>query len=546
MKDSFFSRLGRASRLLFSRSTVLRIPQGGGYPSIPPTGGLNQWSPEVWDPRTLHQKLQSRLYYQRQVSRNLFQESPMYRRFVLQSLTQVVGSQPLLFEFPQLSDGARQELKEKWVEWQTRPLSPRGQTLSELLKSVLYHRIIDGDCLVRVLPKMGRGTTKFVVYPGDAFAERHSGMKEDLGVEMGPYAEPVAYWVWGDYFNGDTTSQGRGGRAERLLPAIAWHFFETDHDAGVLRGHPHAHAVLYLLEQLRLYEDAMITRMKRQAQPYVALKQLIAGGAPSLDGSVQRHFEQQGYGGRVDNPDAPASSVSSPAEFLRASQPVDNGFGKQFVVPTGYDPVQIATGHTSGEDVPFLRQHYIKMIAAGLGVSDITLASGFDQANFSSAQMASLGEIELWRRWQVALENKVVRKIWPVFLNEVKLDGVLSAADMGVLFGDQRKFPSFNWRRVQVLEAHRMVGALKQGVDGGIYTVREARESLGLAGNFKDFAQERAEEKDILDQYGLKPPGPPPPNMPPNAPDSGENQPDSGEESEENEPDSDKKEDKEA
>ena len=495
----FTKRVGAAWKTLFGNVTVVQTSQGG-HSDIAPIAGYNQWSDDSFDTRDLQQKLQGNLYTLRRVSRNLYQDSPLYKRFVMDSVNQVVGSQPLLFEFPQLSQRTREDLKAKWLEWQGRRMTPRGQNFTELLKSALYHRIVDGDCLIRLLRNQ-QGQTDFVLYPGDGFAETVTGVNYSLGIEVGTYNRAVAYWVWKDYFTSNRSYLGAFSREqERLTRANAIHFLEMDLDASAVRGHPHAHSVLYLIDQLRSYEASMITRMKRQSQPYVALRQNIGTGGVTVDGSVEEFYKRQNFTGEVSN----TATNNDPLANFNHARTVDNGFGKQFVLPSGYDPVQISTGTTSGEDVPFIREHLVKMIASGLGVSDITLASGFDKANFSSAQMATLREIELWRRWQSLLERLIVRRIFRIFLDEIQFERAVSPKDLDLLYGNNRIYPTFSWRRVQVLEAHRMIGALQQGVTGNIYSLREARESLGLSGNIKDHAAEIAAEKEIFEDLGLK------------------------------------------
>ena len=493
-------RIGKAWNALFATTTVITSSQGG-FSDLSPASGYDQWSEDSYDPRNLMQKLQNNLWSQRQVSRNLYQDSPLYKRFVMDSINQVVGSQPLLFEFPQLSQRTREELKGKWLDWQNRRMTPKGQNFTELLKSALFHRIVDGDCLIRLLRNQ-EGNTDFVIYPGDGFSETISVTNQTLGIEVGTYNRPVAYWVWKDYFTNNSGNLGilSSRESERLTRANAIHFIENDLDASTLRGNPHGHSVLYLIEQLRLYEAAMVTRMKRQSQPYVALKQNLATGATTIDGAVEELYKRQTFTGEVN----PVSGTGTALDAVRQGKTVDNGFGKQFILPSGYDPIQITTGTTSGEDVPFIREHLVKMIASGLGVSDITLASGFDKANFSSAQMATLREIELWRRWQSLLERLIVRRIFRIFLDEITFDRALSARDLGFLYGTNRVYPKFSWRRIQVLEAHRMIGALKQGIDANLYSMREAREVVGLSGNIKDHADELAIERDIFEAKGLK------------------------------------------
>ena len=252
--------------------------------------------------------------------------------------------------------------------------------------NAIHHLVRDGEFLFRVHRGWGN-PFRFAVQPiaADYLDEEKNDVLTNgtvirMGVERTATGEHVGYWIR-TYNPGDTYWAGKRSTSERFSavhpePAtgqmagdIKHVYLENDFD--VSRGLPWIHAGATRLKMLSGYEEAALEASRAAACKH-------------------EYFMQK----PDSNGDYKGDAVDAEGNYLSDMEP-----GTKEVLPVGMEPYVVDPKYPHNEHKGFITAT-LGGVAAGLGLSAMTLTGDLSQANYSSMRAGLLPERDLWRLLQ--------------------------------------------------------------------------------------------------------------------------------------------------
>jgi lambda family phage portal protein len=270
----------------------------------------------------------------------------------------------------------------------------------------------------------------------DYVATLPNGNRIDGGVELNPFGEAVAFYLWRQH-PGASMPTIRNNRRDRIPADEIIHAFLPDRIAQVI-GAPACSSALLRMKMLAGYEEA----------------ELIAA----------REAACKGYGIKQQTPDS--YSGASEDSQGRQLQPVEPGMG--LLLQPGEEYFAINPDHPTSA-FPDFTKSIVRGIASGLGVSYNSLANDLEDVNYSSIRAGLLEEREEWKAVQEWFIEEICEPIfedwlaWSLGFGFIKSGG----GSLGLAHFDyynQAEWKPRRWPWVDPqkdVEAHRAAVALR-------------------------------------------------------------------------------------
>lgn len=301
-------------------------------------------------------------------------------------------------------------------------------------------------------------------------AQFPDGRQIRMGVEIDKWGRPLFYHL-ADQHPGDFLVGGRQMRKHTPTPAeeICHVFIRTR--PGQTRGIPWAHTAMTRMRMMGASEEAQLvaTRIASSKMGFFTEKEGDYGGGA-------------GAGTNEDDEWKPMTEVE-PGILER--------------LPPGVGFESADWEYPTGTFEPFLKS-MLHGVAAGLGVSFMSLTTDLTNASFSSGRIGLLEERDFYR----ALQNFVIEH----FLQDVFADWLTMAIMTGRVPLPAAKFDKFNSAKWQK-RGWQWVDPLKDSksnieeIGQGLNTRRDVCGSKGL--DWEETFEQLAAEKELADALGL-------------------------------------------
>ena len=425
------------------------------------------------------------LHRARDVSRQLALTSPHWRAFIKWMEGQAFGKKPSGLTFPRMPkdgrqrlDGAVRDIRQRWREHHYETIGMRGENLLYLRANILYHRLVDGDCFI--IPRPGPdGRPRYQFFPGDSLAETtinygsYRAPSRALGIETDVWGKPTRY-----FFSFQARARPVGwlswsGEVDPVaVPAEnVWHFRERFEDDSLLRSYPWCTAAIDYIKMLHEYRQAFVTAAVARARIMVFLEthpELGAFAGPDPD-------DQLSLAGMASGDD------STPAQAERFWEDEEGEIGEIMRLRPGYRATRMDPGHpTQNEYMELGRME--EAVCAALRTSPMALLARYSGVSFSSAQAAGGQErssVEGFQAWiAMAFLDPVYRAWLAAEWPSLMMTHDLRAEDYETFLHAAHSFKAY-----QPLEKHRIIKAVLEAWQGGLYTMAEAVMELGLDGS---------------------------------------------------------------
>lgn len=445
-------------------------------------GAINRLTAD-WNPNSLTSfdyELWRTLRTMRRRSRDLCKNNDYARKFLQMCVSNILGPQGIRLQVRATDSKDRPNrqlstrVEKAWTEWgkkKTASVSQR-QSWFDLQRLFVVMLARDGEVLVhkRVMPnKFGFSLKLLNVDMLDENYNRRlaNGNRIIMGVELDPDDRRVAYWLRENYAGlllpTPTTWTYKRVPAEEIL-----HCFVQE-DTEQTRGVPWLFTAIFRLRQLGAYEEAEVIGARI--------------------GASRMGFYKKPVGTEVEmvNRDAPP--------------PVDEIEPGQFVeLPDGWEVESFHSEHPHTNYSDFVKS-VLRGVASGLGVSYNGLAEDLEGVNFSSLRAGLLGEQSNWRVLQKWVSENFHEDIYPVWLESALLTGAVTVRPRELPQIQDPQWQPRGWPAVDpVKEAQAQQMRLAMGIEALSDLAAEAGD------DFEEKLQRRRQDRELMEQYGEKPP----------------------------------------
>lgn len=325
-------------------------------------------------------------------AREMVRNSPLMARFVQMVAENVVGPYGIRLQAKNMKkdgsalfDEANDQIEAAWEEW-CRPENcdaARRQSLTELLSLAVSGQAMDGELMIRLrsgTQPNGWGLSLQLLDP-DLLDETWNRPPEPnlnaiyQGVEIDAIGVQVAYWMWTRHPTDPTFDR------ERVrIPADEIIFEFESYRQGQVRGMSRFAPIMQQAKMLDGYHEAELVAARVASATMATIE--LDKDAPAPDASV----------GTSEIP-----MEVEPGAMLRLGQ------GEKLAV--------WHAEHPSGAFGEFTRT-MLHMLAAGLGVSYMTLTGDLSQTSYSSGRMGMIAERDHWKREQRKLIEHVLDRVY--------------------------------------------------------------------------------------------------------------------------------------
>lgn len=420
------------------------------------------------------QEIQNDAALLRSRSRDLCRNTAFGRQYLRVSVANIVGPSGILCE-PKLLTAtgeldaiANDLLYERWNAWADDPASVSADGRLDLvgvLGQLVTARRQDGEAFLELLPGFPNAW-RFATQFWDADQLDHTynvapapGQNEiRQGVEVDSWGRPLGYWMWRRHPNQPTLGNTRIRiAAERMI-----HWYDP-HRPGATRGVPDTASVLLEARMYQGYRDAELVAARASAAKMGFITRTpddLAGGDAETGGP-----------GTVD---------ADPGTFMRL------GIGESFAAWDPQHPVTAFADFCKG---------IMRNIAAGLGLSYISLSGDLGDTSYSSGRVGLLQEQDEWRTQQRRLVT-VLRRIWPVWFAQGRLAGRILLTTKAPVEQVQWRPRSFPWIDPRT-EVEATTIELEQGLTS------RTRVCAAKGTDFYEILEEIAQEQAAAAQRGV-------------------------------------------
>lgn len=338
------------------------------------------WRPQDWTPNLLIQQGMSTL---RARAQDLERDNPYVRRFLQMMAANVVGHngvklQSLAADANGKPGGApdndgRSKIEAAWQDWGKRSnASADGQcSFRGLTSMVLRRMLVDGECFARKVrgPLNPHGYALEIIEPmavDETKNERAGSGRPEirLGVELGAYRRPAAYWIK------TMDDHGPSGISARIPASDIIHIFIRERPQQV-RGVTWLAPTMLRTRMLDAYEHATVVAARTAA-------------------AKMGFFETDGETYQGAGPDAQNFTTMDAEPGHMEQLPVGVKFSQ-------WDPTYPPTNFAEFES------EIKRGLASGLGVSYVTLANNLEGVSYSSIRQGSLDDRDFYRMMQAEI-----------------------------------------------------------------------------------------------------------------------------------------------
>jgi lambda family phage portal protein len=370
--------------------------------------------------------------------------------------------------------GVSQRIEDAWAEW----CEPQNCTVDGKLGwlGVLsnWARTVpqDGEWLSRMIPFRGNrfGFALQILDPDqlDHEFDRAPGNGQNeirMSVEIDSWGRPVAYHVW-DHHPSEYTARGR---ERKPLPADqVIHYFRGNR-AGQTRAVTWFAPSLFKLRMTGAYEEAEIT---------------AARIASAKGGWFETTPEA-----------APDPNAKNAAQQQQVTFEIEPGVFDRLPVGWTFKPWDPQHPTTAFKD---FHKAMIRGIAAGLGVSYVSLANDLEGVNFSSIRAGLLNERDAWRRLQADAISHICVRVFRAWLHWSLTTGALQLPDR-----NRQRWSAHRWqpRGWPWVDPEKDIGAQLREVDAGVNSLTRICAETGR--DYEEVLLERAMEMQLAKELGV-------------------------------------------
>ena len=341
----------------------------------------------------------------------------------------------------------------------------------------------DGEAFVQIVPGRGKFGVQFEPLDADLLDEtfhRAASTAADgsriheirAGVEVDAANRPVAYWFWTRHPDEAITGAGSAVRqARRRVPAaFVVHLYDEDRP-GQTRGVTRFAPVVINTHRLGALQEAVL------------IQQHVAAG-------------QGGWLKPTSDDAMPLLTAEEQAAGQQLTMEMEPGVWR--TLPPGYTPEAVQPAMPGEQYTPFTTDVKHEL-AAGLGVSYMSLTGDLKGTSFSSGRMGLGPERRRWRRKQIQFRDGFHVPLFRAWLTYASLTGALPLAprDLAAIAA------AAEW----LLPGWDYVDPTKDA-DAALTEVANTMNSLTavMAAKGRDFrtvARQRARERRLLKRLGL-------------------------------------------
>ena len=311
------------------------------------------------------------------------------------------------------------------------------------------------------------------------------------GVEVDGYLRPVFYHL--KSANGKTTRVP----AEEIIHVI----HSIPGQVGSYRGLSVLAPAIPLLKDINTYTKTELQAAINEATKVISYES---------DWNYGKAFEGSSSASDIANfkPGAPIDPASAmtpdkQSEMLlmarQNTQIINGGLGIE-ALPPGVKLTQLASNHPNSASTGFTKGHYTKL-AAGLGISYITLMQDLSGANYSGSRATYIAERPTYRKIRSMIIEQILDPIYEEFVIGLIASGKLPEAKRVDNSYDtylEHDYMGLGWESVDpIKDANAAVTLIGSGLMApSTYTAEK-----GI--DFEDHLKQIQRDKKLMEQYGI-------------------------------------------
>lgn len=442
---------------------------------------------------TIDSEIRTSIKTVRARARSLSHENDYARRFISLVRSNVVGPQGFKLqvqasEYVKTADQwklvkdrmANTKIEEAFYRWtQAANCTVSGrQTFRAVCDMAMRYASRDGEFFIRKIRMKGVpfGFRLQIIDPmnvDDQYNTRlANGNVVKMGVEMDINRRPVNYYVKRWKPEAEVYGYVPQSQDYVVIPASEMiHGFDQEYE-GQTRGISWMLQSMWSLKMLQGYEEAAVMKARVAASD-------MAYFIPGVDSTNQEQL--------------PGNAVDSDGNVVMDSEP-----GGMRTLPAGWDV------KTWGHDWP-TPQHesfvnsILRRASSGLGVSFNTFANNLERVNYSSIRAGVIDERELWKALQTWFTETF---LVPVFTDWLEMAILTGAVELPMSRFEKFNQPKWTGRRWPWVDPEKDVNAQLIAKEAGLTTLSRILAEQGE--DLEETLAELAEEKAMIEQYGLE------------------------------------------
>lgn len=431
-------------------------------------------------------ELQTTLTILRERSRNLYRNSPYFRRWVAQCQTNIVGAAGFTLQVRAKNTNGgmdrrgNEAVEQKWKEWCKTCTADGMMSFQNASKMPVRSWARDGEAFAEIVygSRFTHGMALHF-FEADMVDETHNETRNNrtgneirMGVEIDRFERPVAYHILEDHPGDTYWSSGAVRRRRRVSADRIIHVFIKDRP-GQTRGEPPAVATMVSSKMLDGYREAEVTG-RRLAASKMGFFTRDKGGSGDV-GSL-------------------ADSVNQDSGELE----MDVHPGKLSSLPEGMSFESFDMKGFSTDYEQFERQ-MIRSIAMGLNTSYVSVSGDLTQVSYSSIRSGELSDRDVWREMQRFFIERFAEKVY-----EKWIDNAFQFTDIKLpyvrldKFHEASRFQARGWGWV---DPQKEIAAAKDAIDNNMTSLTSVVNEQGR--DLEDVLKEKAAEQQLAETLGM-------------------------------------------
>lgn len=425
-------------------------------------------------------------------SRDLFQNEPYAKKFMIMAKTNVVGPTGFALQvkitestangkvtLDKLAGTAIEKSFKKWCKPGNCDVTGKMSFL-DIQNLFLSGQIREGEVLIRKITGKNAGEFGFMLQVLDIDRldteynySSEGGNEIRMGVEVNSFGKPIAYHLKAKHPGDSNYYTYKGGGYIRIPANEIIHQFVLDRPEQT-RGIPALHAAMFKMQNLGKYEEAAVIAAR------IGAAKMGFYTSPDGDGSMV------------------ASEETNDGELRTEAEP-----GQFDVLPEGYKFESFNPDYPHSMFDSFMKT-CLRGIASGMGVAYNELANDLEGVNFSSMRSGALSERDHWMVWQNWVIEHFLEPIYSEWLRMALLMGAITLPNGNAL--PLAKYEKFNvgaWqgRRWQWVDPRADTESNVQQVNKGLKSRAAVIAEQGR--DIDDVWLELSEEKKRAQELGI-------------------------------------------
>lgn len=350
--------------------------------------------------------------------------------------------------------------------------------LTDMLHKALDKYLIDGEIAIRIY-YTGKYGIQLQLLDFEAIDYKYNAGNVFNGVEIDGYTKPIAYHIL------DANGDRYRIPAEQIIHVCNYY------DVAKYRGMSFLTPALETLRDINTYNKAEITAAINEATRVLTYESSESYGTAYEGASDLTSF----------NPNAqpePQDTISPTLEAL-ASSSIRVGSTSIEALPNGVKLNQLSSNHPSSASPEFQKTFY-KRLAAGLGISYLTLMLDLDDSTYSGSRATALLERPTYKRFRTILIEKILNRVYKLWLTEYLSK---NKATMPKIDGKYDAYFEFEFMGLgfDYINPKDEADAQVVALNSGLITLTEILAERGK--DLEDHLKTLVAEKEKLSQYGI-------------------------------------------